>query len=210
MADSKEKDFANFTQLVRGRRMTRSFTRDQVDADLVDALVGLARLAPRAGNTQGIEFLVLESSQVDDYWNTTFNEKNRDDFPWPNLFNVPVLILIWVDPKRYVERYSEGDKRRSGLGKGTSAWQTPYWWVDGGMAAMTILMGAESRGLSALFFGLFDHEQNVKAKFGVPQRFKSIGAIALGYATDEQRRSKSLDRPKRELDEVLHRGRWSS
>ena len=46
--------------------MTRSFTRDQVDADLVDALVGLARLAPRAGNTQGIEFLVLESSQVDD------------------------------------------------------------------------------------------------------------------------------------------------
>tara|TARA_Y100000591_G_scaffold115500_1_gene98667 strand:- start:820 stop:1452 length:633 start_codon:yes stop_codon:yes gene_type:complete len=210
LADSKEKDFANFTQLVRGRRMTRSFTRDQVDADLVDALVGLARLAPRAGNTQGIEFLVLESSQVDDYWNTTFNEKNRGDFPWPNLFNVPVLILIWVDPKRYVERYSEGDKRRSGLGKGTSAWQTPYWWVDGGMAAMTILMGAESRGLSALFFGLFDHEQNVKAKFGVPQRFKSIGAIALGYATDEQRRSKSLDRPKRELDEVLHRGRWSS
>ena len=190
--------------------MTRSFTRDQVDADLVDALVGLARLAPRAGNTQGIEFLVLESSQVDDYWNTTFNEKNRDDFPWPNLFNVPVIILIWVDPKRYVERYSEGDKRRSGLGKGTSAWQTPYWWVDGGMAAMTILMGAESRGLSALFFGLFDHEQNVKAKFGVPQRFKSIGAIALGYATDEQRRSKSLDRPKRKLDEVLHRGRWSS
>ena len=190
--------------------MTRSFTRDQVDADLVDALVGLARLAPRAGNTQAIEFLVLESSHVDDYWNTTFNEKDRDDFPWPNLFNVPVLILIWVDPKRYVERYSEGDKRRSGLGKGTSAWQTPYWWVDGGMAAMTILMGAESRGLSALFFGLFDHEENVKAKFGVPQRFKSIGAIALGYATDEQRRSKSLDRPKRELDEVLHRGRWSS
>ena len=98
--------------------MTRSFTRDKISTELVDVLVGLARLAPRAGNTHGIEFLILENSHVDEYWETTFNEKNRDDFPWPNLFNVPVLILIWVDPKRYVERYSEGDKRRSGLGKG--------------------------------------------------------------------------------------------
>ncbi len=190
--------------------MTRSFTRDGVDADLVDTLVALAYSAPRAGNTHGIEFLILESSKVDDYWKTTFSDKSRGDFPWPNLFNAPVLILIWVDPQRYVERYSEGDKRKSGLGRGASAWQTPYWWVDGGMAAMTILMGAEARGLGALFFGLFDHEENVKAKFGVPQGFKAIGAIALGHASTEQRRSKSLDRPKREFDEAMHRGYWSS
>tara|TARA_Y100000746_G_scaffold222832_1_gene223672 strand:+ start:96 stop:668 length:573 start_codon:yes stop_codon:yes gene_type:complete len=189
--------------------MTRSFTRDEVSAELVDTLVGLARLAPRAGNTHGIEFLILESSHVDDYWETTFSEKNRNDFPWPNLFNAPALILIWVDPERYLERYSEGDKNKSGLGKDASAWQTPYWWVDGGMAAMTILMGAEARGLGALFFGLFDHEENVKAKFGVPAEFKSIGVIALGYASTEQRRSKSLDRPKREIHELLHRGHWS-
>ena len=190
--------------------MTRSFTRDKVSAELVDALVGLARLAPRAGNTHGIEFLILENSHVDEYWETTFNDKNRDDFPWPNLFNAPALILIWVNPERYLERYSEDDKNKSGLGKDVTAWQTPYWWVDGGMAAMTILMGAEAKGLGALFFGLFDHEENIKVKFGIPEEFKSIGAIALGYASTEQRRSKSLDRPKREFHEVLHRGRWSS
>ena len=190
--------------------MTRSFTRDKVSAELVDVLVGLARLAPRAGNTHGIEFLILENSHVDEYWETTFNEKNRDDFPWPNLFNAPALILIWVDPERYLERYSEGDKAKSGLGEDASAWQTPYWWVDGGMAAMTILMGAEARGLGALFFGLFDHEENVKANFEVPKRFKSIGAIALGFADNQQRGSRSVDRPRREFDEVVHRGRWAT
>ena len=183
--------------------MTRSFTRDQVDADLVDALVGLARLAPRAGNTQGIEFLVLESSQVDDYWNTTFNEKNRDDFPWPNLFNAPTLILIWVDPERYLERYSEDDKNKSGLGKDEAAWQPPYWWVDGGMAAMSILIAAESEKLGALFFGIFDHENALKEKFEIPEEYKAIGTIALGYAADGQRPSSSTLRKRATVDDLI-------
>ena len=51
---------------------------------------------------------------------------------------------------------------------------------------------------------------NVKAKFEVPKRFKSIGAIALGYADNQQRRSKSVDRPKRGFDEVVHRGSWAT
>ncbi len=190
--------------------MSRSFTGQKVDAELVDELVSLARFAPRAGNTQGIEFLLLEESDIGEYWETTLDTENRDSFPWPNLFKAPVLILVWVDPERYIERYSEDDKKKSGLGDHVSAWKTPYWWVDGGMAAMTILLGAEARGLGALFFGLFDHEDNVKAKFEVPKRFKSIGAIALGYADNQQRRSKSVDRPKRGFDEVVHRGSWAT
>ncbi len=112
--------------------MSRSFTGQKIDTELVDELVSLARFAPRAGNTQGIEFLLLEESDIGEYWETTFDTKNRDSFPWPNLFNAPVLILVWVDPERYIERYSEDDKKTSGLGGHVSAWKTPYWWVDGG------------------------------------------------------------------------------
>ncbi len=190
--------------------MSRSFTDSKLDEEVVDGLIRLARFAPRAGNTQGIEFLVIESAQVEKYWETTFNEKSRAGFPWPDLFKAPVLVLVWVDPEIYVERYSEEDKRESGLGVDSSAWSTPYWWVDGGMAAMTILLGAEARGLGALFFGLFEHEERVKTEFGVPQRFKSVGAIALGVATSEQRRSSSSKRPKKKLDGIVHRGHWST
>ena len=40
-------------------------------------------------------------------------------------------------------RYAEEDKARTGLGAGADAWAVPYWWVDGGMAAMTLLLAAE-------------------------------------------------------------------
>tara|TARA_B100000953_G_scaffold223791_1_gene185409 strand:+ start:750 stop:1322 length:573 start_codon:yes stop_codon:yes gene_type:complete len=190
--------------------MTRSFTDVDISGALVDDLLRSARLAPRAGNTHAIEFLVLENEQVKDYWETTFEESTKSGFPWPNLFNAPVLILVWVDPQKYALRYEEEDKRESGLGSGISAWGTPYWWVDGGMAAMTILLGAEASGLGALFFGLFGHEDNVKNRFGVPETFKSVGAIALGVASSEQRKSTSTKRKQKKLDDVVHRGRWTT
>ncbi|MEC7924654.1 MAG: nitroreductase family protein [Actinomycetota bacterium] len=190
--------------------MSRSFVDTKLGVGVVDDLLDLARFAPRAGNTQAIEFLVLEEEQVDEYWKVTFNEKRKDDFPWPNLFKAPVLILVWVDPEKYLQRYAEEDKRNSGLGDDIADWVTPYWWVDGGMAAMNILLGSEARGLGALFFGLFEHEEDVKRKFGVPKEFKSVGAIAIGMASKEQRKSASTKRTQRKPADVVHRGRWTT
>ncbi len=190
--------------------MSRSFVDTKIGEGVVDDLLQLAQFAPRAGNTHAIEFLVLEEEQVDEYWKVTFNEKRKDDFPWPNLFKAPVLIFVWVNPEKYVQRYAEKDKRKSGLGDDIAAWITPYWWVDGGMAAMNILLGAEARELGALFFGLFEHEENVKLRFGVPKEFKSVGAIAIGVASKEQRKSASTKRKQKKPADVVHRGHWST
>tara|TARA_B110000014_G_scaffold259754_1_gene248139 strand:- start:447 stop:1019 length:573 start_codon:yes stop_codon:yes gene_type:complete len=190
--------------------MTRDFTDASIDTAIVNGLLRSAQFGPRAGNTQAIEFLVLEKKQVEQYWETTFSEKNRADFAWPNLFNTQVLVLVWVDPGKYVIRYAEADKRKTGLGDRISSWATPYWWVDGGMAAMTILLGAEAAGLGALFFGLFEHEENVKNRFDIPEAFKSVGAIALGVAACEQKKSMSTKRDKQKLSDAVHRGRWTT
>ena len=190
--------------------MTRDFTDVSIDISTVDGLLRSAQFGPRAGNTDAIEFLVLEKKEVEQYWETTFSEDNRADFAWPNLFNAQVLILVWVNPDKYVSRYAEADKRKSGLGDGITSWTTPYWWVDGGMAAMTILLGAQAAGLGALFFGLFEHEKNVKSRFGVPEPFKSVGAIALGEASTKQKKSMSTKRDKQKFNDVVHRGRWTT
>ena len=190
--------------------MTRDFTDASIDASTVNELLRSAQFGPRAGNTHAIEFLVLEKKQVEQYWETTFSEETRSNFAWPRLFNAQVLILVWVNPDSYVSRYAEADKRKSGLGDGISSWTTPYWWVDGGMAAMTILLGAEAIGLGALFFGLFEHEEKVKSRFGIPEAFKSIGVIALGVAANEQKKSMSTKRDKQKLNDVVHRGRWAT
>ncbi|HWJ97869.1 MAG TPA: nitroreductase family protein [Acidimicrobiales bacterium] len=194
--------------VIRGRRMVRSFTGEAVPADLLDALCDLARRAPSAGNSQGLDLLVLRGpAEVGAYWDVTLPSPRRAGFRWPGLVAAPALVLVVTDPAAYVARYGEDDKASTGLGTGADAWPVPYWWVDAGAAIEHLLLGAVDAGLGACLFGLFGHEQAVADAFGVPPGRRIVGTIALGRpAPDEPGRS--ARRPRRGLDDVIHRGCW--
>lgn len=189
--------------LMKGRRMVRDFQERRLKDGVVERLIDAARYAPRAGNTEGIRYSLLEEDKVRDYWETTLSKDARRKFPWPGLLKAPTLIIVWVSPLQYLSRYGEVDKKSTGLGGKESSWSTPYWWVDGGMAAMTILLAAEAQNLGALFFGLFEHESAVKSKFSIPDEFMAIGTIAIGYAAKEQRKSKSTLRDRLPVESLL-------
>ena len=90
------------------------------------------------------------------------------------------------------------------------AWGVPYWWVDGGMAVQTLLLAATDAGLGALFYGLFEHEAAALAALGVPEGWRALGAVALGWPAGEAGppgRSAGRRAPPREA--VVHRGGWS-
>ncbi len=188
--------------------MVRAFTGAPVDREIVDGLIDLARRAPSAGNSQGVAYVVLEGGeQTRAYWDVALPAEKRDGFGFPGLVTAPVLIVALVRADTWIERYGEPDKATHGLGAGEDAWPVPYWWVDGGMAVEHLLLGAVDAGLGACFFGLFDHEPAVFAELGVPEGWRALGTIALGHpAPDEP--GLSARRPRRSVDEVLHRGRW--
>jgi nitroreductase len=192
---------------VRARRMCRAYRPDPVEPGVVDRLVDLARRHPAAGNTAGTDFLVLEGERTAAYWDLTLAPDRRAGFPWPGLLAAPVLVVVVVDPGAYVARYAEADKARTGLGAGPDAWPVPYWFVDGGMAAQTLLLAVTDAGLGACFFGLFEHERPVLEAFGVPAGRRAVGTVALGHPLPD-RPSRSAGRGRRPLDEVLHRDRW--
>ena len=197
------------TDVVRTRRMVRSFERRSVPADVLDRVLDLARRVPAAGNAQGLDLVVLEGSeQTARYWDASLAPERREGFPWPGLLDAPVLIVPVGDPDAYVARYAEPDKARTGLGEGADAWPVPYWYVDTAFSAMVTLLAAVDEGLGALFFGLFEHEGAVKEALGIPAGRRPVGTIALGYATPDQRPSASSQRPRRPVDDVVHRGRW--
>ncbi len=187
--------------------MTRSFRSDPIPTTLLETLVDLARRAPSAGNTAALEWLIL-SRPVDIalYWKTTLGDR-REDFVWPELLNAPALVIPWVDPQRYLDRYREDDKAHLELAQSLEAWQVPYWFVDGGAAVQTLLLAAHEAGLGALFFGLFEHETRVRKSFGVPTSQRAIGAVALGYRLNDTM-SQSQKRKHRKLAEVTHHGSW--
>lgn len=195
----------HLADLIHRRRMVRAFTDADVDVTLVDQLLDLARRAPSAGNTQPWEYLVLRGSDVDRYWDTTLAD--RSAFRPRGLLAAPVLIVPYVRPSAYPERYSESDKSATGLGAGPAAWPVPYWWIDGGAAVENLLLAATAADLGACLFGQFDHEPAVRAAFGVPDDRRALGTVAIGHpAPDVPGRSAS--RARAELEQIVHRGRW--
>jgi nitroreductase len=192
---------------IRRRRMVRAFARRPVSRQVVDELLDLARRAPSAGNTQPWHFVVLEGDETARLWDVTLPAPRRESFAWSGLLDAPVLVVPIVDPAAYAARYAEDDKRLTGLGEGPAAWPVPYWWVDGGMAVYGLLLAAVDAGLGALFYGLFDREAAVLAALGVPEGYRALGSVALGWpAPDEPGRS--AGRPRPPLDHVVHRGGW--
>jgi nitroreductase len=165
-----------------------------------------ARRAPSAGFTQGFAFLVLEGAeQVGRFWDCTFPAGRRDGFRWPGLLRAPVVIVPCSSKDAYLDRYAEPDK--GWADRDERRWPVPYWDIDCAMATMNILLTAVDEGLGALFFGIFDGLDALRAEFGVPPEFHPIGAVAIGRpAPDEP--SPSLRRGRLPADEVIHRGRW--
>lgn len=199
----------DFEQVVRARRMVRDFRDDPVDGAIVDRLLALAAKGPSAGNTWGTHFVVLEGAdRTASYWDLTLPPDKRAAFPWPGLLRAPVIILPCGDAAAYLDRYSEPDKVRTGLGDSADAWAIPYWHVDTAMATMTLLHAATDAGLGALFFGIFDHEAAVCDAFGIPDAVRPIGAVALGRPGDDDRPSKSSGRGRPDPADIVHRGRW--
>jgi nitroreductase len=85
----------------------------------------------------------------------------------------------------------------------------PYWDIDTGFAALLAHLTAVDMGLASCFIGLpVDKVQDFKAAFGVPAEFTPIGALTVGYGAPD-RRSPSLRRGHRPMDEVVHHGRWT-
>lgn len=200
-----------FERVVAKRAMVRAFSDRQVDPALVDELIDLATRAPSAGNTQGWHFLVLEGAEeTARFWDISLPAEKRHSFRWPHLLDAPVLIIPLADPAMYVGRYGESDKARTGLGAGTEHWRTPYWTVDTAFATMTLLHAVVDKGLGALFFGLFDREDQILKAFAVPDHLVALGAIAIGYPAPQQSPGRSAKRRRRSTDEVIHRGNWSN
>jgi nitroreductase len=186
-----------FQELVRRRRMVRTFQQRPVPRDVLMRVLEVARHAPSAGFSQGFDFVVLDQpDQV-----TWFNRVTlHPDFPEDAPSGDEVAPCL--------ERYSRPDKERFGLQK-AEAWPVPYWDVDTGMAVMLILLAALEQGLGAVFFGLFWGEEVLLRELGVPEGCRPIGVIALGYPHESEEFDASrFAARRRTLESMLHLGRW--
>jgi nitroreductase len=194
-----------FQDVVRRRRMVRNFDARPIPQDVVDRILDNAIRAPSAGFSQGWAFMVFQGpDETDAFWSVSFPSERREGFKWQGLFNAPLVIVPLSSQETYLDRYAEPDK--GWTDRDPERWPVPYWHIDTGFASLLMLLTAVDEGLGALFFGIFRPDEFRRA-FGVPDTHEPIGALAIGYpAPDEP--SPSLQRGRRPVSEVVHRGHW--
>ncbi len=197
-----------FSDVVRSRRMTRSFSDKLVDDIVIHECIELASRAPSAGKSQGWHLVVFKGADTRRYWDIALPSHRRDAFVFPGLLEAPVVAVVLADPTAYTQRYSEIDKSHTGLGSSVDNWPAPYWTIDASFATMTFLLALEDRGLGALFFA-HAQEDELRKELFVPKYVEILGTIACGFASDEiVRQGVSAYRARRSVSDIIHLNRW--
>jgi nitroreductase len=201
-----------FADVIRRRRMIRTFTTEPLSEGTADRLLKAALRAPSAGFSQGFSFLVLEGAeQSAPFWQLIFAQADQEGTDamrrMVEAMSVAPLVIVPLASKDvYLSRYAQPDK--GWTDRDEARWPVPYWYIDTGFAALLTLLAAVDEGLGAVFFGP-PELADFRAAFGVPQEWTPIGAIAVGHFDPAANPARPGLRSRRKpFDEVVHRGHW--
>ncbi len=194
-----------FSEVVRRRRMVRNYTGEPVSRESLERMLGAARRAPSAGNTQGQSFVVITDPELrgrvaELAGESTYVEMGFD--PW--ISRSGALVVVCVSERAYHDRYREPDKTDDAGDE--IEWPIPFWWVDAGAAMMALLYAAVDEGLAAGFLGVHSIP-DLRSELGIPDDVSPIGVLTIGHPAPD-RRSGSLDRGRRPVAETVHWQRW--
>lgn len=197
----------DFQDVIRKRRMVRSYTDEPVDPASVERLIDATRRAPSAGFSQGQYLIAITSEETRRAIADLSGEPEyvADGFaPW--ISQAPVHFVICTSEADYHRRYQEPDKL--GTDGREITWTIPYWWVDAGASLMLLLLATVDEGLAAGLLGVHSIP-GLQELLEIPPHVTPIGVVTVGHPAPD-RRSGSLARGWKPPSEVVHRERWSS
>lgn len=194
-----------FADVIRKRRMVRNFTEEPIPTETIERIVAAGQRAPSAGFSQGVVYVVVTEEETrrqiaeigGEHW---YVRQGHEPF----MSRAPVHIVICTSEEVYHRRYNEPDKK--GAGQEEIGWPIPYWHTDAGASMMMVLLAATNEGLGSAFIGVEDPTK-LQTLLGIPEEYLPIGVTFIGHGAPDKK-SGSLKRGRRALEDVLHRERW--
>lgn len=189
-----------FQDVVRRRRMVRTFGPEPVAELSVQRILDNAVRGPSAGFSQGQAFLVLDGRALSRFWEVA-SAAAAD-----SVRTAPLVIVPMSAKSVYLDRYARQDK--GWTDRDEARWPVPFWHIDTGMATLLILQTVVDEGLGALYFGIVPEAVDpFRAAFGVPADHEPIGAVAIGHPAEPGPPPRLTER-RRPRTDVVHRDRW--
>jgi nitroreductase len=159
-------------QTILTRRSIRKFKNTHVSDKDIEDLLKAAMAAPSAGNSLCWEFFVINKREI------------LDEIPKIHPFaqmtlEAPLAILVCADLTR--EKY-----------KGR-------WMLDCSAASQNILLAAHTKGLGAVWVGIYPEEVRMNGMIkllNLPENIKPVSLIPIGYPNEHKPVSDRFDKNK--------------
>jgi FMN reductase [NAD(P)H] len=202
----------SFRDLLKRRRMVRSYLPDPIDDEVIDRIVGVVRRAPSAGFSQGHRLVVVTDPETRRELARLAGDEEYAEIGLPPWISVaPVHVVVGVREESYHERYRRDDKLVDGEEIG---WPAPYWYVDSGSLFMLLQLAALDEGLGTGIYGVTpDVVPPLKALLGMPDDVHFVCVITIGKQppeVDDSPLVSRLSQARLPLDELVHRERWQA
>lgn len=199
-----------FKEVVRKRKMVRSFTGEPVEPEAVRRILDIARRGPSAGFSQGVEFVVITDAatrhEIAAPSDEMFQKSGHHNF----VAQAQVHIVVCVSPEIYRARYREPDKMKArGHLDDDVLWEVPYWYTDAGAAMQLLMMAAVAEGLSASFVG--GDAKQLHDLLAIPEDYIPVGIALLGHAAADAAQFGDVSaapRKRRPYEEIVHQEHW--
>lgn len=200
-----------FREVLNRRRCVRSYDDRPVPRDLLERITNAAVVrAPSAGFSQGLRLVVVTDPVTRGEIAVAAAEDELAAQGRPRWkAAAPVHVVVLTREADYHQRYQQPDKLE--ITGGTEIeWPAPYWYVDAGAAAMTLMLAAIDEGLATAIFGVTDVPA-LKRTLGIPDDVHFVAVVTMGYPADEDEPSKGASvftRRRKPRSEVVRWERW--
>lgn len=149
-------------EAIRTRRSVRAYQDKPVPEEVLNRILEAARLAPSAANRQQWKFIVVQDPELRKKLITAANNQQF-------VGQAPVVIVaVSLEPDRVM------------------SCEVPAYAVDLAIAVDHMTLAATAEGLGTCWIGAF-HQSEVKRVLNIPNQYKVVTLIPLGYPADSPR-----------------------
>ena len=202
----------DFREVLTRRRSVRTYAGRPVAREVLERIADAAVVwAPSAGFSQGLRIVVVTDPDTRARIATAAKEDELAALGRPRWEGRrPVHMIVLTREDDYHDRYREQDKLRITGGRELD-WPAPYWYVDAGAAAMTLMLAAIDEGLDTAIFGVTDIAA-LRETLGLPDDVRFVAVVTMGHpdrGPDTPSSGASvLTKRRKPRDDVVRWERW--
>jgi putative NAD(P)H nitroreductase len=186
----------DFEEVAKNRRSIRDYQSKPVSDEQLRKLFDMVRFAPSALNLQHWDFVIVKDLARRKLLRacTPNSQKQLEEAP------VDIIVLGNSDITAHLEMVLDPVRKERVKGMATQPESSRRMWAqqNANLAAMTLMLAAQSMGLSTCPMTGFNADQ-VRKEFRIDDKYEIVMIIPLGYAVGAPPTP-----PKRSAESIMH------